>query len=83
MVPLWDHTTWTDLRCGLLLSVLVPGDDVATCRVHVFGAYLIVGVTLWLLWREYKGYVELRHQYLTLPQPQQYTIMVRQTPFLE
>lgn len=41
------------------------------------GCYLFSLVTIWLLWKQYEEYVQLRHNYLRMAQPSQYTVMVR------
>lgn len=46
--------------------------------VHVLGAYFMTGVCMYLLWRSYEEYLELRHAFRQRPEPENYTIMVRQ-----
>ena len=44
--------------------------------VHILGGYFMSFVTLYLLWRQYGEYVELRHVFRTRPEPENYTILV-------
>jgi hypothetical protein len=46
----------------------------------VVGAYVFVFITLLLLKKHYEDYVELRHQYLQQPRPQNYTVLVDEIP---
>ena len=57
--------------------LLVP---LSPLRLHILGAYFMTGVTLYLLWRQYDEYVQLRHTFLAQAQPQNYTIVVRPEP---
>ena len=57
-----------------------PEDATRLFLVHVVGAYYMTGVCLYLLWRQYQEYVELRHAFRQRPQPENYTIMVHHIP---
>jgi len=48
--------------------------------VHVLGAYYMTGVVLFLLWRSYQEYLELRHAFRQRPAPENYTVMVHHIP---
>ena len=48
--------------------------------VHVLGAYYMTGVVLYLLWRQYAEYAELRHAFRQRPEPENYTVLVHHIP---
>ena len=48
--------------------------------MYILTAYLYTAITIFFLWKQYREYVILRHHFLSLPTPQQYSILVDHIP---
>ncbi|TFJ88120.1 hypothetical protein NSK_000474 [Nannochloropsis salina CCMP1776] len=55
-------------------------DGSQTLWAHFAGAYLFSFLLMYLLYREYQRYVELRQQYMKSPTVQSYSIVIRDIP---
>lgn len=62
------------------LSMSNVADKSGLLWIHFVIAYFLGALVLWLLYREYNVYVDLRQRYLRCPTAQNYSLLVRDIP---